>query len=398
MRISTAQLFRDSVAQMQQQQLKLSQIQEQIASGLRIQSASDDPAAAAQILNIERSLGDIDRLNDNAGLSHQKLALLDTTLGELNDNLTRVRELAVQANSGTLSAEQLGNIDAEVRQIFDSILQISNRQDGEGLYLFAGNDQASAPPFVQTGNTVSYSGDQGYRQLEIAPGQFIPGNIPGAELFQRIETGTGSYRIREDAANTGNLILKSTQVITPGTWDGTPYTVNFLDASNYEVRDQSNALVGSGSYTPGESIDVQGIRISLEGTPSGGDSLALEPPYKQDIFTSIQNFSDALTADHDLPGANSRLANDIYATLEDLDQAMTHINQQRAKVGSQLNTTENAIQTHDALNLQYRENLSALKDLDYAEASAQLAQQLTALQAAQAAFVRVQGLSLFNLL
>lgn len=398
MRISTAQLYRDAVSQMQQQQLSLSRIQEQIASGLRLRTAADDPAAAARILNLEQGLDNIDRMGENASLSFQRLGQLDSTLGELSNNLRRVRELAVQANSGTLSNEQLGHINAEVRQIIDGILQIANRQDGEGLYLFAGNDQAAAPPFSMGGGNISYSGDQGQRMLEIAPGQLIASNLSGAELFQRIPTGQGNYRVREDSGNTGSMVQTGTQLTDPSQWDNGPYRIEFINNSDYEIRDASSTLIASGSYTAGDVIETQGVRMSFDGTPDTGDSFTLEAAHRQDLFTTVQAFSDALASADNSPNANARLANAIYRTLEDLDQAMAHVDDQRAIVGSRMNTAEGAQNTHDALSLHYKESLSGLKDLDYAEASAELARQLTALQAAQSVFTKVQGLSLFNYL
>ncbi len=394
MRISTAELYRQAVSQMQQQQLALSKIQQQISTGLRLRTAADDPAAHSRILNLEAGLGDIDRMGENAGFVNQRLALLDDTLGELNSYLMRLRELAVQSNSGTLDATQLKHIQTEVMQVQDAILQLSNRQDGDGTYLFSGNDQAASPPFSRVGQNVAYSGDQGLRQLEVAPGQFITENIPGSELFQRITSGSGGFRVREVAGASGSAVLTGASLTNAGTWNGGPYTLSFTDPANYEIRDAGNNLVAAGAYTPGESIDVQGIRLTLEGAPAAGDSFVVESAHKQDLFSTVQQFSDALVAG----GDSARLSNAIYGSLEDLDQAINHINDQRALVGSRLNTADAAQSTHDALSLHYKNSLSQLKDLDYAEASAELAQQLTALQAAQATFTRVQGLSLFNFL
>lgn len=398
MRISTAEIFRQAVNTMNQQQLSLSKIQEQISTGLRLRTAADDPAAASRILNLEQNLNDLDRMGENAGLASQRLAIVEDTLSEINDNLSRIRELTVQANSGTLGSTELKLINTEIEQRFDALLQLSNRQDAEGHYLFAGNDQGAAPPFTQTGSTVSYSGDQGSMQLEIAPGQFVSQNLAGSEVFQRIPTGTQTFRVREVAGATGNLQLTSASLVDAGTWDGGPYNINFIDATNYEVRDAGNALVSSGSYTPGDSIDVMGVRMSFEGSPAAGDSMRLDRGLNQDIFTTVQNISDALKAADDSTGSVTRISNAVYAALEDLDQALNHVNTQRATVGSRLSSTETALETHDSLNLHYRNSLSRLQDLDYAAASSELAQRLTALQASQAAFIRVQGLSLFNYL
>ncbi|MDX1496195.1 MAG: flagellar hook-associated protein FlgL [Salinisphaeraceae bacterium] len=394
MRISTSALFRQAVDLMNQQQISLAKIQEQIATGQRMATAADDPAAHAQALNLEASLDNINRMGDNASLASQNLAVVEDTLGEINNNLQRVRELALQANSGTLDATQRGHIKVEIDQVLDNILQLANRQGSDGSYLFAGNDQANAPPFSRSGSAFNYSGDQGQRQLEVAPGQYITQNLNGADVFQRISTGNGEYRVRENAGASGSAVLRSSSLVDPNLWDGGPYQLNFTSSGNYEVRDAGNALIGSGTYQPGDSIDVQGVRVTLDGTPASGDSFTVETAPRQDIFSTVQQLSDAL-AD---PEGGARLSNSIYATLEDIDQSINHINDQRALVGSRMNTADAALQSHDALSLFYQSSLSEIKDLDYAAASAELAQQLTALQAAQAAFVRVQGMSLFDML
>ncbi|MGB1582097.1 MAG: flagellar hook-associated protein FlgL, partial [Nevskiales bacterium] len=359
--------------------------------------AADDPSAHAQGLNLEASLDNINRMGDNASLASQNLAVVEDTLGEINNNLQRVRELALQANSGTLDATQRGHIKVEIDQVLDNILQLANRQGSDGSYLFAGNDQANAPPFSRSGSTISYGGDQGARQLEVAPGQYITQNLNGADLFQRVDSGNGQLRVRENAGATGDAILRSTSLGDPGLWNngsGGPYQLNFTSPNSYEVRDAGNALISSGAYQSGDSINVQGVNVTLEGNPATGDSFSVETAPKQDIFSTIQQLSTALAN----PNGGARLGNSIYTTLEDIDQAINHVNDNRALVGSRMNTADAALQSRDALNLFYQSSLSEIKDLDYAAASAELAQQLTALQAAQAAFVRVQGLSLFEML
>ena len=55
-------------------------------------------------------------------------------------------------------------------------------------------------------------------------------------------------------------------------------------------------------------------------------------------------------------------------------------------------------ETNDAFNLQLKETLSELQDLDYAEAISRLNIQMLALQAAQQTFAKTQSMSLFNYL
>ena len=70
----------------------------------------------------------------------------------------------------------------------------------------------------------------------------------------------------------------------------------------------------------------------------------------------------------------------------------------RASVGARLNQVEAEQATAAEFELYAKESLSALEDLDYAEATGRLQLQLTILQASQQAFASVQGLSLFHYL
>ena len=72
---------------------------ERLSSGLRINSAKDDAAGLAQA-----------QRNANDGISVAQTA--EGALNQINDNLQRVRELAVQAENGTNSAEDRQSISA----------------------------------------------------------------------------------------------------------------------------------------------------------------------------------------------------------------------------------------------------------------------------------------------
>ena len=70
----------------------------------------------------------------------------------------------------------------------------------------------------------------------------------------------------------------------------------------------------------------------------------------------------------------------------------------RASIGARMNSVENQRNANDTFSLLLQENLSELKDLDYADAVSRFEQQMLALQAAQQSFIKVEGLSLFNYL
>jgi len=84
--------------------------------------------------------------------------------------------------------------------------------------------------------------------------------------------------------------------------------------------------------------------------------------------------------------------------LDNLDRMLERVVQIRTEIGTRLTTLDSQEGANQELELQLQTTLSDIRDLDFAEAVGRLNLQLTGLQAAQQAFARVQGLSLFNFL
>ena len=77
---------------------------------------------------------------------------------------------------------------------------------------------------------------------------------------------------------------------------------------------------------------------------------------------------------------------------------MTGVLNTRAKIGARMNAIDDQKTANDAFDLAVTKVRSSLEDLDYAEAISRFNQQLTALQASQQSFFKIQDLSLFNFL
>jgi flagellar hook-associated protein 3 FlgL len=84
--------------------------------------------------------------------------------------------------------------------------------------------------------------------------------------------------------------------------------------------------------------------------------------------------------------------------LTDIDSALSSLLSTRSKVGARMNAVDDQRAANEAFDLAAAEVRSTLEDLDYAEAISRFNQQLTALQASQQSFIKIQDLSLFNFL
>jgi flagellar hook-associated protein 3 FlgL len=398
MRISTPGMHYNALLAMQQQQSLLSKIQNQIATGKRVQTPADDPVAAVHILELDRALQESEQFKANADMAINRLSLEEQALQDVSNILVRVRELAVQGNNAPLDEADRRLIAIELRERLQELVDIANRRDAQGEFLFAGY-ATRTQPFSKTATGIAYAGDQGNRMLQIGPNQRVADSHSGFDVFLKIPEGNGAFALGASAANTGGGVLGASSVVNQAMWNANAgdYTVRFTSATgDYEILDSANNQVATGVYTEGGAIEFAGIKFEMKGMPAQNDSFTVSRSRSEDLFTTIQGLIDTLEGTS--TPTEAHFATNMGQALQQLDVTADHLLQIRAQVGSRLSTLENAEAAREDLKVELKRIKSDLEDLDYAEAITRMNQQLVGLQAAQASYVQISQLSLFNYL
>ena len=261
-RISTSQMYNQSVFLMLSKQAKLSHLEQQIATGRRLVSAKDDPVASGAAVGLDRSLAALDQMKLNGSAVQNRLGLQENTLAQVNDLMGRVSELTIQASNPALGAADKKTLVAEIEQIRGGLLALANSTDGTGRYLFGGT-QDSDPPFSQVNGRVVYGGDQTQKRVEVGPDTYVLDALPGSEIFLRIPTGDGRVDARADAGNTGTAVLTQVSLDGSGAWDSQPFSVRFTAADTFEVVDATGTVTSTGTRAPGDDIVVNGVRLTV---------------------------------------------------------------------------------------------------------------------------------------
>ncbi len=378
-------------------QRRLAETQNQVSTGRRINKPSDDPLAAARVGQLDASLARLDQYQANGLVARNQLGLEEESLASVISNLQRVRELAVQANNATLDNENRKAIAAELRQRFDSVVALANTTDASGKYLFAGASE-STKPFVVGAAGVTYNGDQVQRSLQVSDERVVAVNDSGAEVFQRIPSGNGTFTLTANVANTGSGVLGAGTVVNAAAFVRDTYTITFVTPASYEVRNGGGGLVVAGAYTPGQSVAFLGVDVGFSGTPAAGDRFAVTPSSSQDVFTTMNELITALETPVTDAASRAALHNQVGQLLTDIDQATGRIIEVRSDIGARLRAIEQETSLNEGFAVQLTDTLSEIRDLDYASALSLLSGQLFGLEAAQQTFARVQGLSLFKYL
>ena len=112
---------------------------ERLSSGLRINSAADDAAGLA-IRELMRT--DIAALQQGVRNANDAISLIQTAdgaLGIIDEKLTRMKELAEQAATGTYDSTQRLMIESEYQAMASEITRIANATDFTGIHPLDGN-------------------------------------------------------------------------------------------------------------------------------------------------------------------------------------------------------------------------------------------------------------------
>ena len=399
MRLSSSQMYQQSVNIMLEQQAKLTEVDQQIASGKRILKPSDDPSATVQILNLNTEVLKLEQYSSNIDAARTQLSQTEEVLQQSGNVLQRARELMLQANNDTLDSNNRKAIAGELSSLKSQLVALANTRDATGEYVFAGF-QVGTQPFSEEGKSVVYAGDRAQRMTQVGSGIQMAVRDNGHEVFRNIRTGNGQFVVRADGSNTGGAVVKPTQI---GPFVADTYTVSFSLVSadtpmTYQVTDGAGAVVAAGDYFEGEFIDVGGARLHFDGMPTNGDAFTVEPSDVRDVFATIQDAVDVLEGFASGTTSTALLHNRLNEGLDNLDQSLSHLLDHRAGVGARMNSLDTQQDVHETNVIQLKESISSLEDLDYAEAVTELNLRLTALQAAQQAYIKIQNISLFQYL
>ena len=294
-RISSQQVFSGGINRLQDLNSGLNKTSEQVSTGKRVNRPSDDPVAAARILKLDQELGRVSTYQRNAQLADNRLKQQESTLGSAIDVIQRVRELTVQAGSGSLSANDRQSIASELKERLGQLANIANTQDASGEYIFSGfqgNQEAFAKNV--SGDWV-YQGDEGQRMLEIDEGVTVPISDHGKGIFVDVASANPTFFAEASRGNASSAQISTGMVVDQDQFNAAfansqaDYVVE-INAGQYEIteRNGDGTVLATGTFTSGEPIAFNGMQFEVYGNPQDGDSFTLKTTEKQSIFTGIE--------------------------------------------------------------------------------------------------------------
>jgi len=166
--------------------VEINRVAEQIATGNKINSLSDDPSGSMKLLSLDKTISSAEQYSSNIANVQSKYSEYETYLMSVNELALDVHDLLLQANNATVGEESSGGIIAELESLRQQALDTFNKKS-DGIYIFSGTDVYSEAIIVDDSTnpiTYSFGGNADHRNTKISEDGSMNSNFTVQETLQ----------------------------------------------------------------------------------------------------------------------------------------------------------------------------------------------------------------------
>jgi len=246
---------------------------QRLSSGLRINSAKDDAAGMAISTRMTSQINGLNQASRNANDGISLAQTAEGAIGQMSDNLQRMRELSVQAANGTLSTDDRKGVQSEIDQLKSEINRVANQTSFNGTKLLDGTSGGfSFQVGADANQTIAINSltDTRSTALGTATTASAKGDLKayspttGTDLSAAVgATATKSLTIGGFSVN-GVAVAGSDMAVT----DNTKVTDTEYKEFMSKTVEAINVKSSESGVTASLKIDSTGMQISLSGVKS----------------------------------------------------------------------------------------------------------------------------------
>ena len=366
---------------MRENQRAMENTMERLSTGKRINSASDDAAGLAIETRMDsqiRGLGQAAR-NANDGISMLQTA--DGAAAEMNNMLQRMRELAVQAQQGTLNTDDKSNLNAEFAALATEIDRIATDTTFNNIAIMASTQDIKISVGADETDTITVSmGDFNLSAGASGVGETLgtaTNSLAGQSKLQSaltagtISVSDGATTISVDLAyvqsanNDGSITAgtvtqaQAATALTAAAADSLAFTVGTFTANNTTGFDLIEKAGKGGSN---DTISYAGHATLV----AEADTTIATGVAKTGTGAMGENIADFATA-----GTGDDV--DTAGVIEEIDAAIKGVATARAEFGAVINRLEYTVDNLNTTILNTQAAKSQIVDADYAAETTELA-------------------------
>ncbi|TDY24709.1 flagellin [Paraburkholderia sp. BL6665CI2N2] len=332
-------------------QSALSQAITRLSSGKRINSAADDAAGLAISTRMQTQINGLNQGVSNANDGVSMIQTASSALSSLTSSLQRIRQLAVQASTGSLSSSDQAALQKEVSAQISEVNRIASQTTYNGTNILDGSaGSVSFQVGANVGQTISLDLSQSMSAAKIGGGLVQTGQTVGTIAVSL--SATGAY------TSTGATIT-SVNVLSDGKGG---YT--FTDQNNTAITSGvANAIfsagTGAGSGTAITSLAISTAALPTTGAASGAAIAAV-------------NQINAINAPPTVSGLDISTVTGANEAMVSIDNALQTVNTLQAALGAAQNRFTAIATSQQAESTDLSSAQSQITDANFAQETANL--------------------------
>ncbi len=340
---------------------KLTASLQRLSSGYKINSAKDNAAGLAISRRMNAQIKGLKEANQDAKDGVSVIEIADGALSECHDILQRINQLCVQAANGTMTDEDRGAVQSEIKQLSDEVVRIGKTTEYNGQVLMDGSFDMKG--FVKDNNNVKIK----YYSDAVKLGDYKI-DIAGSGSNYTVKMTDSSTK--EERILTGKM--EDGQLIATGK-DG--YEVRFELRKGWNSNPTFNAeLKGYGAMT-------------LQIGANEGQTLDMRIPELSLLNLGMGNTDGELTVvvgPDGVPDSSIDYAEKAKESIEKVSKAIQFVSEMRSRLGSYQNRLEHTQSNLSTSEENMTEAYSRIMDTDMAEEMAMYSNLQVVTQAATA--------------
>jgi flagellin len=356
---------------------------ERLATGARINSASDDAAGLGIGSKMTSQIRGLDQAVRNANDAISMLETADGASVEIGNMLQRMRELAVQAKNDTNSGDDLVNLNKEFAQLATEIDRVSDKTTFNGLNVL---DGSLATKTFNVGDGIDDTIDFTFVDFGLAGG--ASAGTKGVDtLTATLADFTGladTDAIHITDANGATIIIDSIAISAAvGSGETTFDTVTTFANMITTINDEIDDSTAFGQHVAADNGASTAITFTQDTAGTGAQILSIkkvtDAGVQSDFGTLTRSTTGSLDSADGTPMQDNLAAftgtgqAQASGTLGKIDAAITGLDKARANFGAVINRLEYTVDNLNSIAQNTRAARSAVMDADYAAETTELA-------------------------
>ena len=332
-----------------------------LSSGLRINSAKDDAAGLSIATRFTSQINGMNQAIRNAGDAVSLTATAESALGEISNNLQRIRELAVQSSNGTYNEDDRKAMQTEVKALLNEIDRVAEDTKFNGTQILNGSYSATFQVGADEADIISVSSIADANIAALGSGDVSTASVSAS---------TATVAAANNALAAGTIVINGTNI---GAIDAAVSKAQRIDQVVEAVNAKSATTGVSVSYNSDQDrldfvsdssgIDFAGTSATLAATETG----VIEATADSGAATA-NNVAASTAGGVENSSVTSYTAS--QTTIELVDAALKDVNEARSSIGALQSRFESAVSSLMVAVESASASRSRIMDADFAAETA----------------------------